>query len=129
MASYNRVILAGNLTRDPELTNTAGGTAICKFGLAINRKWQGQDGDTKSETCFVDCTIFGKQADTFAQYMTKGKPVLVEGRLSFNQWTGQDGARRSKLEVVVERFQFLGGGEQQKPQAAAPTADADDYEF
>lgn len=110
MASYNRVILMGNLTRDPELSYTPSSTPICKFGLATNRKWRDPNGEQREEVCFVDCTAFGKQAETFNQYMGKGRSVLVEGRLHYNQWTGQDGQKRSKLEVVVERFQFVGGG-------------------
>ena len=131
MASYNRVILAGNLTRDPELSYTPSSTPICKFGLATNRKWRDQNGEQRDETCFVDCTVFGRQAETFNQYMNKGRPVLLEGRLQFSQWTGQDGQKRSKLEVVVERFQFLGGrsGEGGRPAAAsAPQADRGGYD-
>jgi len=109
MANYNRVILAGNLTRDPELTYTPSNTPICKFGMAINRRWRGQDGNSREETCFVDCTAFGRQAETINQYMSKGRPLLIEGRLNYSQWTGQDGQKRSKLAVVVETFQFLGG--------------------
>jgi len=109
MANYNRVILAGNLTRDPELSYTPSNTPICKFGMAINRRWRGQDGNSREETCFVDCTAFGRQAETINQYMNKGRPLLIEGRLNYSQWTGQDGQKRSKLAVVVETFQFLGG--------------------
>ena len=108
-ANYNRVILAGNLTRDPELSYTPNNTAICKFGMAINRKWTPQGGEAKEEMCFVDCVTFGRQAETLNQYMRKGRPVLIEGRLTYSAWEGQDGKRRSKLEVTVERFQFLGG--------------------
>ena len=109
MANYNRVILAGNLTRDPELSYTPANTPVCKFGLAINRVWTDrQTNEKREETCFVDCTAFGRQAETINQYMSKGRPLLIEGRLQFSQWTGQDGQKRSKLEVVVERSQFLG---------------------
>ncbi len=127
MANYNRVILAGNLTRDPELSYTPSSTPICKFGMAINRVWTDRESNEKREdTCFVDCTVFGKHAETFNQYMSKGRPVLIEGRLNFSRWTSQDGQKRSKLDVVVERSQFLGGrpGDSGPPEAArsAPQA-------
>ncbi len=126
MASFNKVILMGNLTRDPELSYTASSTAICKFGLAVNRKWRGADGNQRDDTCFVDCTAFGKAGETLNQYMKKGNPLLVDGRLQFSKWTGKDGQNRSKLEVVVENFQFLGGGrsdgEGARPAPAAQAA-------
>ena len=109
MASYNRIILAGNLTRDPQLSYTAQNTAICKFGLATNHKWRDKEGNTREEVCFVDCTLFGKGAEVFNQYMAKGRGALVEGRLTLNQWTTPEGEKRSKHEVVVDSFQFLGG--------------------
>ena len=109
MANLNRVILAGNLTRDPQLAHTPANTAVCKFGLAINRRWTDrQTNEQREETTFVDCTAFGRQGETINQYLTKGSPLLLEGRLHFNQWTGQDGQKKSKLEVVVESFQFIG---------------------
>ena len=110
MANFNKVILAGNLTRDPQLSYLPSNIPITKFGLAINRKWKNQNGEMRDDTCFVDCSCFGKQAETLNQYMSKGRGLLVEGRLQFQQWTAKDGAKRSKLEVVVERFEFLGGG-------------------
>ncbi|MEK6676589.1 MAG: single-stranded DNA-binding protein [Planctomycetota bacterium] len=110
MASYNRVILVGNLTRDPQLSYTQSNMAVCKFGLAINHKWKDREGASKEEVCFVDCTVFGRAGETFNQYMTKGRPVLVEGRLHLNQWTTAEGEKRSKHEIVVENFTFLGGG-------------------
>ncbi len=127
MANYNKVILAGNLTREPQLSYTANNTAVCEFGLAINRRWRGQDGNMQEETCFVDCQVYGRQAETFNQYMSKGRPVLAEGRLRFGQWTTPQGDRRSKLSVVVERFQFLGArGEPgtPPPEPAAPSQQA-----
>jgi single-strand DNA-binding protein len=113
MANFNKVILAGNLTRDPQLSYMPSGSGVCEFGMAINRKWRTQNGEMKDDVCFVDLRAFGKQAETLNQYMNKGKPILVEGRLKFDQWEGKDGAKRSKLYVVVENFQFLGapGGE------------------
>ncbi len=110
MANFNKVILAGNLTRDPQLSYLPSNTPVAKFGLAINRKRKGQNGEMHEETCFVDCTCFGKQAETLNQYMSKGRPLLVEGRLQLQQWTAKDGTKRSKHEVIVEQFQFLGGG-------------------
>ena len=111
MASYNRVVLMGNLTRDPQLSYTPSNTAVCKFGLATNRSFKDRDGNTREEVCFVDCTLFGRGGEVFNQYMAKGRQVLVEGRLQFQQWTTQDGQKHSKHEVVVENFTFLGRGE------------------
>ena len=110
MANYNKVLLMGNLTRDPQLRYTPNQQPVCDFGLAINRKWKGADGQMHEDVCFVDCTAWARQAETLSKYMTKGQPLFVEGRLSFRQWDGPDGKKRSKLDVVVERFQFLGGG-------------------
>ncbi len=109
MANLNRVILAGNLTRDPQLSYTPSNTAVCKFGMAINRSWTDRNsGDRRDETTFVDLTAFGRQAEVINQYLTKGRGILVEGRLNYSQWTNPEGQKRSKLEVVVENFQFLG---------------------
>jgi single-strand DNA-binding protein len=109
MASFNKIILIGNLTRDPQLSYTPNNTAICKFGIATNSKWKDREGNPREETCFVDCTVFGKAAETFNQYMAKGRSVLVEGRLKLDQWTTPEGDKRSKHEVVVDNFTFLGG--------------------
>lgn len=112
MASFNKVILAGNLTRDCELRYTPKGTAIAQFGLAINRKWTNDAGEKKEEVCFVDCKCFGKSAETLAQYTSKGHPLLVEGRLDLDEWEDKtSGQKRQKLNVVVENFQFLKGKE------------------
>lgn len=111
MASYNKVILVGNLTRDPELRYTPKGMAIAKLGLAVNRVWRTESGETREEVTFVDVDAFSKQAETIAQYMKKGSPILIEGRLRLDTWDDkQTGQKRSKLGVVVEGFQFLGGG-------------------
>ncbi len=110
MASYNRIVLMGNLTRDPQLSFTPSNVAICKFGLATNHKRKDRDGNLKEEVCFVDCTVFGRSAETFNQYMKRGNPVLVEGRLCFDQWTSPEGEKRSKHVVNVDRFTFVGGG-------------------
>ena len=110
MASFNRIILVGNLTRDPQLSYTPSNTAVCKFGMATNRSFKDREGNSRDETCFVDCTLFGRGGETFNQYMSKGRQVLVEGRLSLNQWTTPEGDKRSKHEVIVENFTFLGSG-------------------
>src|SRR5690606_16409068 len=109
MASYNKVILMGNLTRDPELRSTPKGSYVTQLGLAINRSYRNQEGSTIEETTFVDVDAFGKQAEVLCKYMTKGSPILVEGRLKLNQWE-KDGEKRSRLGVILEGFQFIGGG-------------------
>jgi len=122
MANFNKVILAGNLTRDPQLSYLPSQTPVVDFGMAINRRWRGQDGEQKDETCFVDCRAFGRQAETINQYLSKGRPILVEGRLRFSSWE-KEGQKRSKLSVTVERFEFLGssqGGGQSAPRQAPP---------
>ncbi len=120
MASYNKVLLMGNLTRDPQLSYTPNQTAVVDFGLATNRRWTGQDGSQREETCFVDCRAFGRQAENINKYLSKGRPVFIEGRLTFDSWTAQDGSKRSRLRVTVEGFQFLPGGGGQGP--GGPTA-------
>jgi len=108
MANFNKVILAGNLTRDPELRYTPKGTAVAKIGLAINRKWRSESGEMKDETTFVDVDCFGKTAETVGQYLKKGRPILIEGRLRYETWDDkQSGQKRSKLGVVMESFQFI----------------------
>ena len=110
MANFNKVILAGNLTRDPELRYTPKGTAIAKIGLAINRSWKTETGETREEVTFVDIDAFGKQAELIGQYFKKGKPILMEGRLKLDTWDDkQSGQKRSKLKVVGEGLQLLGG--------------------
>ncbi|MBN2448244.1 MAG: single-stranded DNA-binding protein, partial [Phycisphaerae bacterium] len=101
-------ILMGNLTRDPQLRYLPNNTAVCEFGMAVNRRWRDRDGNQKEEVCFVDLTAFGRQGETINQYMAKGRPMLVEGRLRYESWTGQDGQKRSRLGVVVENFTFVG---------------------
>lgn len=110
MASYNKIIMMGNLTRDPQLSYTPSQTPVVDFGLATNRRWTAQDGNQREETCFVDCRAFGRMAENINKYLTKGRPVFIEGRLTFDSWTAQDGSKRSKHRVTVENFQFLGGG-------------------
>jgi len=123
MASYNKVILVGNLTRDPQLSYLPSQTPVVELGLAVNRRWRGQDGQQRESTCFIDCRAYGKQAETLNQYVRKGNPILIEGRLDFDTWQGQDGQRRSKHRIFIERFQFLGaatGGSGGPSRAPAP---------
>ena len=109
MASFNKVILVGNLTRDPELRYTTKGTAIAKIGVAVNRVWTNEAGEKKEEVTFVDVDVFGRTAENVGQYMRKGRPILIEGRLRLDQWDDkQTGQKKSKLGVVAETVQFLG---------------------
>jgi single-strand DNA-binding protein len=121
MASFNKVILMGNLTRDPALKHLPSQTAVVEFGIACNRRFKTQAGEDKEEVTFVDCTAFGRTGEVISQYMTKGKPIFIEGRLKYDTWDDKGGGgRRHKLTVVVESFQFVGGrdggegGEQQQ---------------
>ena len=109
MASFNKVILMGNLTRDPELRVTPGGLSICKLGLAVNRTYKDREGNRREDTTFVDVESFGQQAELLSKYMTKGRPIFIEGRLKFDSWENAEGEKRSKLGVVLENFQFMGG--------------------
>ena len=110
MASFNKVILLGNLTRDPQLKYLPSQTAVVEFGLACNRKFKTQAGEDKEEVTFVDCTAFGRTGEVINQYFTKGKPIFIEGRLKYDQWEDkQGGGKRSKITVVIENFQFVGG--------------------
>ena len=133
MANFNKVILAGNLTRDPQLSYTPSQTAVCEFGMAVNRRYRSGDGQQREDTCFVDCQAWGKTGEIINQYMNKGKPLLVEGRLTYDSWEAKDGSKRSRLRVTVENFQFLGsgggqgggqggGGYQQQQRRPAPQA-------
>lgn len=108
MASFNKVILMGNLTRDPETRVTATGLTICKLGLAVSRVFSTKDGERREETTFVDIDAFGKSAEIITKYFRKGKPILVEGRLKLDQWETKEGQKRSKMGVVLETFQFVG---------------------
>ena len=140
MANLNKVFLMGNLTRDIELRYTQGGMAVAKLGMAINRKFTSNN-ETRETTCFVDLTAFGRQAEVLNQYVRKGSPLFVEGRLEYSTWEGQDGGKRSKLEVIIENFQFIGtpggragsgesregGGAAASPKAAAGESEQVDY--
>ena len=119
--NYNKIILGGNLTRDPQLSYTPNQTAVVDFGMAINRKWS-KDGQEHEEVCFVDCVAFGRTAENINKYMHKGDPLFVEGRLTFDQWTAQDGTKRSKHKVAVQSFQFIGGRDTSNHQSAHTSA-------
>lgn len=111
MASLNKVMLIGNLTRDAELRYIPSGSAVLDFRLAVNRKFKKQDGTEADETCFVDVCLWGKRGEAVSQYLTKGKPLFVEGRLQMDEWNDKTtGEKRSKLRVVAENIEFLGGG-------------------
>ena len=110
MASMNKVILMGNLTRDPEVRYTQGGTAVVEFGIATNRKYKGGDGSMQEEVFFGDITAWGRMAENIGQYLTKGRPVLVEGYLKLDQWETDDGQKRSKVKIIAQNVQFLGSG-------------------
>lgn len=115
----NIAIIKGNLTRDPELKFTQGGSSIANFSVAVNRKWKDPAGNEKEEVAFIEVTAFGKTAETIAQYFKKGRPILLEGRLKQDTWDDkQTGQKRSKLYVVLERFEFCGGD---KAQAGSET--------
>ena len=137
MAGYNKVVLVGNLTRDPELRYTPKGMAIAKLGLAVNRSWRDSaSGELKEEVTFIDIDAFGKQAETLGQYMKKGSPILVEGRLRLDTWEDkQTNQKRSKLGVVLEEFRFLDsrssreggsgeGGAKPRSASAEPSGDS-----
>jgi single-strand DNA-binding protein len=133
MANFNKVILAGNLTRDPEVRYTPKGTAVTEFGLAINRNWKSETGESKEETTFVDIVAYGRTGEVIGQYLKKGRPIMLEGRLKLDTWEDkQTNQKRSKLRVVVEGFQFIDSNRQAEPGAeparpravAAPAAAA-----
>jgi single-strand DNA-binding protein len=126
VANFNKVILAGNLTRDPEMRYTPKGTAVVKLGLAINRTWKSETGESKEEVTFVDVDAFGRTAETISQYLKKGRPILIEGRLRYETWEDkQTNQKRSKLGVVLENFQFMDSGNRgeggEAPRRSAPS--------
>src|SRR2546421_1768059 len=120
MASFNKVILLGNLTRDPELRYTPNGTPVATFGLAVNRR-SGQGDERREEVCFVDIVTFGREAETASEFLSKGRAALIEGRLQWRSWEGQDGQKRSKHEVIADRIQFMPRGREEGPDGPAPT--------
>src|SRR5579864_4877661 len=124
MANYNKIILVGNLTRDPQLKYLPSQMAVAEFGLAVNHKFKTRDGQDREEVLFIDCSCFGKGGEIINQYCQKGKQILVEGRLKYDTWEDkQGGGKRSKHSVVVDNFQFLGGRD---GAGGAPSASYDD---
>lgn len=129
MANLNKVFLIGNLTRDIELRYTPNQTAVASFGLATNRKFRKQDNSMGEEVTFIDCTAFGKPAETLTKYVSKGSPLFIEGRLKFDSWTAQDGSKRSKLSVLVEKFQFMPSGNNNQQAAGGDANPEYDEEY
>ncbi len=134
--NYNKVILGGNLTRDPELKYLPSNTPVVNIGIAVNRRWDNKEGERTEETTFVDCEGFGKIADNIAKYFKKGQQILVEGRLKLDQWQDKEGGNRSKMKVIIERFEFVerGGGDsgQEQPNRERPkteTVEPEDIPF
>ena len=136
MANFNKVLLMGNLTRDPELRYTPKGTAVATIGVAVNRRWKDEAGQQREETTFVDVDAFGRTAENIGQYFKKGRPIFIEGRLRFHSWEDkQSGQKRSKLTVTAENFQFMdsqrggdaGGGDvpttRSRPDSAPESSD------
>ena len=128
MASFNRVIMLGNLTRDPQLTYLPSQTPVVEFSLATNHRWTGQDGSQREETCFIDCQAFGRQAENINKYCSKGRPLLIEGRLSFDQWETPEGVKRSKHRITVNTFTFVdsrggSGGDNAGGSSSAPISE------
>jgi len=124
-SAFNRVILIGGLTKDPELRYTPNGKAVVSFSIATTRRYRGADEEFQEETTFIDCEGWGKLAETIAQYLTKGQPIFVEGRLKLDQWESPEGNRRSRLKVVVERFQFVGAPREETPVTNEENTDVD----
>jgi single-strand DNA-binding protein len=120
---FNKVILMGNLTRDPEVRSTPNGQSVTNFSLAVNRTWRGTDGSTQESVSYIDCVAWGKTGEVIAQYMQKGRALLVSGRLDQRSWE-QDGQKRSKVEVIVEDFNFVGGGDAGAPASGRPATAA-----
>jgi len=126
MANFNRVILVGNLTRDPELRYTPSGAPVCSFDLAVNRSYTTQAGERRDEVCYITIVSWGKQAETCAEYLKKGRAALIEGRLTQRSWETPEGQKRSKHEVVADRVQFLGGRRGPEEEAAPAPASGEE---
>ena len=109
MASYNKVLLMGNLTRDVQLKSTSGGQSVAEIGLALNRKYKTKDGQDREEVTYVDCECWGPRAEVINKFFSKGKPIFIEGRLKLDTWEDKDGQKRSKMRVMIEDFQFVEG--------------------
>jgi single-strand DNA-binding protein len=131
-ASINRVVLVGNLTRDPELRHTPSGTAVCSLRLAVNTRRKDESGQWTDKPNYFDITVWGQQGENCAQYLSKGRPVAIDGRLEWREWEAQDGAKRQAVEVVAESVQFLGGRQDGETSyvpagATAATGGGDDF--
>lgn len=133
--SFNKVLLMGNLTRDVEFKQLSGGKAVANIGLAVNRRFRTQAGENREEVTYVDCEAWGRTAEVMSQYLSKGKPVFIEGRLKLDQWEDKEGNKRSKMRVVVENFEFIdgrsdsgGGGGGGGREAVASGAQTDSYD-
>lgn len=127
MASVNKVLILGNITRDPELRHTPNGSAVTELGVALNRKYRTKDGEDREEVTYVNVTVWNKQAETCCQYLKKGRPVHVEGYLKMDSWEDKNsGEKRSKLKVEAERVQFLGGKDEWGAPRPSPAPSDDD---
>ena len=129
MANINRVVLVGNLTRDPELRHTGGGTPVCSLRVAVNSRRKDETGQWADKPNYFSVSVFGNQAESCAQFLAKGRPVGIDGRLDWREWQAQDGSKREAVEIVAESVQFLGGrgdgdGQPEFVRAAAPAADS-----
>lgn len=122
MASINRVVLVGNLTRDPELRTTPNGKSVCTLGLAVNERYKNESGEWVEKPNYFDIVVWGAQGENCSRYLSKGRPVAVDGRLSYRSWEAQDGSKRSKVEVVANTVQFLGSRQESGGSGGAPVA-------
>ena len=128
-ASLSKAILIGNLTRDPELKYTSSGTAVANFGMAINRTYTDANGEKAEDVCFIDIVAWNRLAEVAGEYLSKGRPVFVEGRLQMDSWEQEDGQKRSKLKVVAQNIQFLGGAAKADAGGNGENPDDDDIPF
>ena len=124
MASLNKVLLIGNLTRDPDVRMMSNGRAVCSFGLALNRSFKDAEGNRKDETTFVDVESFGPRAEAVGRFFTKGRPIFVEGRLRLDQWESKEGEKRSSIKVVLDNFEFVDSKQEGSDPASPKTADS-----
>lgn len=133
MPSYNKVIILGHMTKDPDLAYLPSQTAVIEFTLATNRKYKNADGQECDDTCFIDCRMYGKRAEVISKYCKKGTPLMVEGRLQLDRWEAQDGSKRSKHRIMASDFTFVGGGQETKQEPSqssyVPQSDHDDMPF
>ena len=129
MANLNKVLLIGNLTRDPDLRYIPSGAAVANFGLAINRTYTNSTGEKVEDVCFVDVVAWSRLAEVCGEYLTKGRPVFIEGRLQMDSWEQEDGKKRSKLKVIAQNIQFLGGAKSAPEEEGANDDEDDDIPF